>query len=401
MDANTDPAVGTNVRQARRAARLTIELVAGRIGHSKSWLSMVERGLLPLDKRQDIAALAEVIGVSADALLGQPVPEIRPRQAPWSTVAFRAVLLDATLDGPPDGPARPLTVLAAVAADMDAALRRADYAALQLGLPGLLGELQVHAAAGGGAGRDRAARLLVAATATAAITLKHHGHTDLAWIAADRGRQAAALTGDPVQEAAAAFGCAHCTNSANRPRVLMSMPARADKLEPLCGDNRYAREVYGMIRLSAALACAVSGDHAGARDQGGEAARVAGELGDRPEAFEVFGPANAGIWRASLAVEAGNAEEALAHADAVEPRALASANRRGALRMERSRAQWMLGNDATAVAELRRAEKLSPVQVRNHPMIRNQVAHMLAKATREAGGAELQGLAWRMGMRAS
>jgi hypothetical protein len=96
--------------------------------------------------------------------------------------------------------------------------------------------------------------------------------------------------------------------------------------------------------------------------------------------------------------EAGNAEDALAHAAKVEPRALASGNRRAALRMEKARARAMLGEDGEAITELRAADRLSPAQVRNNPLIREMVAHMLDSARREAGGRELRGLAWRMGL---
>jgi hypothetical protein len=265
-------------------------------------------------------------------------------------------------------------------------------------LPGLLGELQVHVATAAGAERDEALRLLILATASTMIMLRHFGRTDLAWVAADRGRQAAALLGDPVWSAAAAFECAHARPSVNKPRALMSAARIADQLEPQISDDTFSREVYGMLRLSAALACAVEGDHHGAEDHGAEAARVAEPLGDRPDAFELFGPANVGVWRTSLAVEAGNADDALAHAAKVEPQALASGNRRAALRMERARAKAMLGDGAGAVTELRAAERLSPAQVRNNPLVRDLVAHMLDGVRREAGGRELRGLAWRMGL---
>jgi hypothetical protein len=61
---------------------------------------------------------------------------------------------------------------------------------------------------------------------------------------------------------------------------------------------------------------------------------VAARLGERLDSFELFGPATVGVWRASLAVEAGNAREALASASAVELRELASGNCRAALRLE-------------------------------------------------------------------
>jgi hypothetical protein len=181
----------------------------------------------------------------------------------------------------------------------------------------------------------------------------------------------------------------------------MATPQIADRLEPAIGDDLFAHQVYGMLRLSAALAFAVQGDHKSAAEQSEEAARIAVPLGDRPDAFEVFGVANTGVWRTSLAVEAGNAETALAIADQVEVRALASGNRRAALGMERARAMVMLGNERQAVSELRRAEKLSPAQVRNAPLIKELVGQMLDRAQRQAGGRELRGLAWRMGVSAS
>jgi hypothetical protein len=228
--------------------------------------------------------------------------------------------------------------------------------------------------------------------------LKHFGRTDLAWISADRGRQAAALLGDPVWSAAAAFECAHAHSSANKSRSLMAMPQAADRLEPLIGDDRFAHEVYGMVRLSAALACAVQGDHGEAASQAAEAASIAAPLGDRPDAWEVFGVANTGVWRTSLAVEAGNAENAMAFASKVEPEALASGNRRAALGMEKARALAMLRKDTDAIRQLYQAERLSPAQVRNSPLIRELVAQLLDRARREAGGRELTGLAWRMGV---
>jgi hypothetical protein len=156
-----------------------------------------------------------------------------------------------------------------------------------------------------------------------------------------------------------------------------------------------------MLRLSAALACAVSGDHAGAAAHGEEAARTAAPMGDRADAWEMAGPSNVSVWRAMLTVEAGDAGRALEYANAVNPGVLPSRNRRAALRIERARALAMLGgadHEREAISELRRAEQLSAPQVHNSPMVRELVAHILNRARREAGGRELRGLAWRMGL---
>ena len=391
--------IGLAVRRARRSRGMTLEQLAGRIGRSKAWLSMIENGRRQLDKRSDIAALAEALRVSADALIGQPAPEIQAGKRSWNLRPLRAILLDASPDTPPDLSARSVSELHALNVDVDAALRRADYEEMEQHLPALLGELQVHCSGPEGPEREEALRLFILASASASIMLRHLGRTDLGWIAADRGRQAAVLLGDPVWSAASAFQMAHAQSSANKPRALLDTPKVADRLEPHIGDSQFAREVYGMLRLSAALACAVQGDHVGAADHGAEAARIAEPMADQPDAWELFGPANVGVWRTSLAVESGNAEDALRHAARVESRALASGNRRAALRIEKARALAMLGgHDGEAITELRQAEKLSPQQVHNYPLVRELVTGMLERARRDAGGRDLRGLAWRMGV---
>lgn len=399
MNDSTDWAgIGLAVRRARRARGLTLEEAAGLAGRSKGWLSKVENGRIPLVKREDIANLAMACEVSADTLLGEPAPEVQAGRDAWHLAPLRSVLLDSSPADPPDMPARPLAALRELNEQADQALRWSQYDVLLPLLPPLIGELEVAASVLDGPGREEALRLLVPATATAVITLRYAAQPDLAWVAAERGRQSAALLGDPVWEGAAAFGAAHARSSANRPRALMVTPQLADALEQHAGRGRMAREVYGMMRLSAALACAVAGDHRAAEEHGAEAARLAEPLGDRADAWELFGASNVGVWRASLAVEAGNAERALEYAAQVAPRALASGNRRGALLMETGRAYAMLGRTGEAVDALRAAERLSPAQVRNSPLLRELVQHMLGEARREAAGKALRGLAWRMGL---
>jgi hypothetical protein len=63
-----------------------------------------------------------------------------------------------------------------------------------------------------------------------------------------------------------------------------------------------------------------------------------------------------------------------------------------------ARACAMLANGVGAVHELRHAERLSPAQSRNNPLIRELVTTMLTRARREAGGRDLRGLAWRISL---
>jgi transcriptional regulator with XRE-family HTH domain len=319
-DSTPEDGIGLAVRRARRAKGLTLEQAAGLAGHHKSWLSKIENGTMPLGKRADIAALATALDVSADTLLGEPAPEVRAGRESWNLAPLREVLLDASPGDPPDIPARPVALLRDLNTQADNALRWSKYDKLLPLLPALIGELEVQAQTADGGDREEALRLLVPATATAVITLRYAAQPDLAWIAGERGRQAAALLGDPVWEAAAAYGMAHARSSTNRPRALMVMPQAVDRFEPL------------------------------------------------------------------------------EYASRVEPRALASSNRRAALRMERGRAYAMQGDDAKAVREFRQAERLSPAQVVNNPLLREIVRNRLDEARRKAGGKELRGLAWRMGL---
>jgi transcriptional regulator with XRE-family HTH domain len=388
--------IGQNVRAARRASGKSVEALAGLVGRSKSWLSKVENGRTPLERRSDIAALAEALEVSADYLMGCPVPEVQRERRDYNLMALQRVLLDSAPDDPPDMRPRPIEALTGEVEQADAALRAADYATVARVLPDAIAGLFVLSATADGPLRDEALRLIVTACGSdATCALRHLGDVNLAWIAGERAQQAADMLDDQVWRGAAAFGRAHARSSANRPRALMLTPRIADEVEPHIGDDPFAHQVYGMLQLSSALACQIDGDGRAAADHAAEAARRAEQLGESPDAFELFGPANTGVWRASLAVDAGEPADALAFADEVEPRALASKNRRAALRVERARAHAMLGHDAdTVTRELRQAERLSPQQVHNHPLVRELVADMVMRA----GGRDLRGLAWRMNL---
>lgn len=253
--------IGTNVRAARRSRGMSLETLAGLTGRSKGWLSKIENGHARLERRQDIAAIAEALAVSADTLVGAPAPEIQSHTRSYNFGPLRAALLDASIDDPRDTPSRPAALLADLTAEQDRALRKADYGTLTQQLPGLLDDLQMHAATATGSDRDLVLRLLIQASASAMITLRHFELTDLAWVSAERGRQAAELLGDPVWRAAAAFECAQARPAANKSRALLSTPRRADELESHIADNPFAHQVYGMLRLSAGLGCIVQNDH--------------------------------------------------------------------------------------------------------------------------------------------
>lgn len=392
--------IGENVRAARLYRGKSLAVVAELAGRSKAWLSKIENGNARLERRSDIRALAEALEVSASDLLGEPAPAIRPRDRAYGDVIrLREVFLDSSLDNPPDVPARSLDALAQLAAGLNEARRAADDAKLAVALPPMVAELHVHAAQGDEHQRVAALRLLVDLCHAAQSVLRHLGHIDLAWIAADRAEKAARLLDDVV-----VIGAATITLASSRPSASLSRPLRdaertAERIQAELGDDRTGHEVYGMLLLYAALARQIRRDAAGATDLIDEAGRIAERLGEQPadspgDGPQSFGPANVGVWRATLAVENEQPDAALKAAAEVDVKALPRKSRSAALAIEQGRAAAMLGRNDDAVQHLRRAEKLHAASVHKNPLVKDLVADLYDHAVSR----DLRGLAWRMNL---
>lgn len=390
MDADADFTVGMNVRRARRYQGLSLEELAARIGKSKGWLSMIENGRLPLERRTDIGALADALEVSVTDLIGRPFP-VFTRSVP-DAGPLREVLMENALGDPVVPASRPLQ---AAAADLDAvaaAWRAGDHKAQAAMLPPLLAELHSHQ---GG----EALEMLTRACVFASDLAKELGSLDLAWIAAERARQAAAAHGGAVTAGMAAWAIALARPVAARSRGLMRAGEAADEMESAAKDDAVlASQVYGMLRLAAALGLHLSGDRDTSAAQLAEAVRVAARIGEQPARWEAFGPANAGVWGVTLAVEAGDAGTALERADQINPADLITQGRVAALHLERARAHAMLGRYEHAVTEMRAGERACALRIRCDPLARDLVATLLERARRQAGGRDLRGLASRMGV---
>lgn len=92
------------------------------------------------------------------------------------------------------------------------------------------------------------------------------------------------------------------------------------------------------------------------------ATELAGLTGEANAFWFGFGPANVGVWRMAVALEAGDHEQ------------------------------------AAATFGMRRAEMISPARVHRHPFIRETLAELVTRARRDAAGRELRGMAYRAGL---
>jgi transcriptional regulator with XRE-family HTH domain len=74
VDVEEARTIGARLRQVRRARRKSLVVVAGLAGVSKSHLSRIERGEVPLDSISEILALAEALEISPSELIRLPIP---------------------------------------------------------------------------------------------------------------------------------------------------------------------------------------------------------------------------------------------------------------------------------------------------------------------------------------
>jgi hypothetical protein len=231
-------------------------------------------------------------------------------------------------------------------------------------------------------------------------TAKRLGGRGLPSLAARAVQQCAETLGDPVWLGYSSYLRGDATGWLDRAGQYRRSVAAAETLtgELDCGD---ALQACGMLHLSAALAAGAQADH----DTAAMHLQEASALADRMDtevgtwAHLWFGPTNVGIWKTSIAVERREHGQALQAAKAVHPELLPSNPRQAQFWTEVGRALVMEKKTRhKGVHVLLHAEQLAPQLIHNDLLVREVVADLLRKARRDAGGRELRGLAWRMGI---
>jgi transcriptional regulator with XRE-family HTH domain len=254
--------IGARLRILRRWRGMTQVELAGLAGLSPSFLSMIETGQRPLDRRSHIAAVASALRISETDLVGGPHLTTDRQQAdPHGTIpALREAFLTNTLTSPAIDHARPLPELARAVSDhIEPARVRCDYTAVGQALPPVLDELHWHIASS--PSDESASRLalqtLIEACIAATLVAKNLGYMDLAHVAALRAHETAGLLDDPVQQGKAALARIWALPR-ERPwdRKLAIIERAADALEPHA-QSPLGTSVLGLITLHAALAGAV------------------------------------------------------------------------------------------------------------------------------------------------
>ncbi|MFI1194521.1 helix-turn-helix domain-containing protein [Micromonospora sp. NPDC020750] len=375
-----DLPIGRRVARLRAQRRLTQQMLADRLGKSKSWVDKVERGARSLDRFTVIRDLADALRVDPVALLGRDGRPAATRATVDGVDGVRAALAryDTVLTGPGGRAAPPAGELSRRVRHAWLTYQHADYPQLLRMLPALLGDAQ-RAHTGGG---DDVAELLAQAYRITSSVLVKLGEGDLGWLAADRAMSVA--TGDPLLVAAAAVPLGQALRALDRPRpALTATIAAAHHIAPTVprGGPPQHLALHGTLLLQAALAAAACGDEQSARELVDRAAGIADEIGDGHDRhWTNFGPTAVELAQVATAVDLGDGGEAVARHEKVigsdDWRRL-PAEHRAAYLLDASRAYLQVGDLLAAGRVLVDADRTAPAEVRLRPVARTVIAALM------------------------
>jgi transcriptional regulator with XRE-family HTH domain len=400
---DVDTPLGERIAYYRRRRGLSQVKLAGLLGRSESWLSQVERGVRSIDR---ISVLIEVAGalnipvteLSPDPLI-QEGPEEHPAARAVREVLMQTVTLDLVAQEPTRGRTPDLEELRARAGQAWELTHASSYVELASLLPDLIMD------------SERATRRLTGEDRTAAFSLLAHVYqataaamaklrqVDVAWVAGDRSIEAAERAGEPLLAAAGVFRIAHAFLSGNRiEEALRTALAAADALEPQVATGPPELiALWGALNQVGAVIATRANEEDIARERMRKAEEAAARLGQDRNDFETeFGPTNVALHAVAVAVELGDAGEALRRAAPVDASRL-SVERRGRFLLDMARAYAQRRKTAEAVRTIEEAEALTPEQVRSHPMVREMVRDLL-RGERRRVNPELRRLAERVGV---
>ena len=394
MDTLAGKTLGERVAELRHRLGLSQKDLANEIGRSESWVSQVERDVLPVERVSVLQLLADALGTSVRDLRPEAAAEASTARGEVSDelAALRLAMTGhpalSTLLGTTEDHSRDLRELQA---DVERAWQlshASQYGALSSLLVPLLADLEGAARIARGRRRMEVARLLTTAYQAAAATFARQDEADASWVAADRATRWAEDAGDPLGAVAGGFRMGHAFITLRRLDQAEHVAVQAiTALAPLTSAPNCAPEVlslYGAMHLLLAVVYAREGDRSGTRRVIAEARRIASMIGvDRNDYNTEFGPTNVELHAVSTAVDLGDAGEAVDIADGIDASGL-SPERQARLLIDLARAHVQRRHIGEAVSALFEAERLTPEQVQHHSLVRQVVHDLLNLAGRRA-----------------
>jgi transcriptional regulator with XRE-family HTH domain len=374
--------VGERIRHRRRARGLSQLRLAGLIDRTEDWVSKVERGEIPVDRISVLVRVADALKVPLSYLLGEQSWTGERSDPPNETAGLCRAL--STLPGLPKAVPRALSELKAELLAVTRLRAGASYAATAAALPALLSELDAAVEANEGEQRRRALGLLARAYGLAVAALVRYRENDLAWVAGDRGVHAAESTHDPIERALSAYRLALAFVGAGRLVEAVYVVEAALERAAVATSSAELRALRGALCLPLAVAHARKGD----QGRAGEALREAERMATGPDVMArdlqlatQFGPANVLAHEVSVAVDLGDAGNALGVAPKVDRRKLSTSRYTRHL-LDVATAHNYRRDTPSMLDNLLEVEQLAPEQLRHFTPVREI---LLAGLRRERG----------------
>jgi transcriptional regulator with XRE-family HTH domain len=392
----TDPGVGERIRARRLGRGWSVRFAASRAGVSHATWSRIERGLQGADNRFMLADIAGALECAPVDLVGVGVPasDRATAAARAGVLGLRRALVDIDLSEAPAGSAPPLAELKRTVALVEALHRACDYAGATQVLPGLLRDLHTETA---GPDHVEALRLLCDAASNASSVLRSLGFPADAWLGAERCRDAAEASGDPVLRGHAAYILARASIACGSNQRGQTIAERAvDQLGQHLG-RPGGPETLGSLHLVAALASRCRDRIDDSREWLTEAAVLARRTGETNTMGMFFGPTNVDIWRMSIEVDDGDPGLVVEIAQRNDAAKIPAGVRQVFYYADTARALARIGGrDREAIRYLLTAERIAPQHVRTAAELVEPIRVLLDRSRRQAGGSELRGLSERM-----
>ncbi|SCL34487.1 Helix-turn-helix domain-containing protein [Micromonospora pallida] len=385
QDGRRDLPIGRRVAQLRVRRGMSQQVLADRVGRSKSWVDKVERGVRTLDRLVMIETVAAALGVAPGVLVGRKVHRAPATDVTAAVERVREALAcydtpgTAGRDWPPS-----LAELDHQVGYACTAYRHAHHPQVLRMLPGLLAAAR-HAARteASTAGARPATGLLVRVYRLTAQTLVKLGEAHLGWLAADRAMTTAA--GDPRRTARAAVPLAQALRALNRGRLATTAATTAaHPLDPAPSSPPDVLALAGTLLTEAALAAATYADAATVDDLLDRAAHfAAAHAKHHCHDNDGFGPVVVNLAYALTAARLGDNHLAIAlhqHATSGDAWQRLPAEHRAAHLIDIARAHLDVGDQHAAGRALVTADHIAPAEVRLRP-----TAHTVLNAVLRAG----------------
>jgi transcriptional regulator with XRE-family HTH domain len=396
MDTEEARTIGWRLRRIRDSRDKSLRVIAGLAAMSSSTLHRIEHGQRAVTL-SEIVALANALEIAPSELTRLPVPAPANGHTDSTTEAVR-LALDAIDADCLDGLVLPAAMLRDQVARIHAQRRACQFAEVATDLPTLIRNLHTTLATGTDHGELLDLAVYLHVHVTRLWLFRVAAPDDLVrrtvFLARRLARERDEVTTLGVAGVGVADALLHGGAFELGRAVLDSLtlpPATADTAGLVCQ--------LTMCHAHAAVLDGRPGDVAAPLDAATELAERFGTTGDADSLGFDHSPAEVGIRRVWLALEAGEADQAVSIAQDVHPERHPFPSGRAHYWMHYGRALAQLrGRRDDAVRALRTAEDIFPIKVRRDPLVREVIATLLPGTRRDAIGTELRRMAHRAGL---